>query len=168
MKEGLSLYFTTQFIHLEIMKSQSSEIASNRKAFYDYEILDTFEAGIVLLGTEIKSIRVNGANLQEAYIKIVDGEAWLLNSHIAPYSFGNIYNHVERRDRKLLLHKRELKRLKTASQEKGLTLIPLSFYLKEGYLKVKIALAKGKKGPDKRASIKEKEEKRNLQRMIKK
>jgi SsrA-binding protein len=147
--------------------SQSSDLVSNRRATHDYEILETFEAGIVLQGTEIKSIRDHGATLQDAYIKVLNGEIWLIGSSIAPYRFGNIHNHEEKRDRKLLMHKREIKRLKEASQEKGLTLIPLAFYLKQGRVKVRIAIAKGKKNIDKRADIKERDEKRRMQQALK-
>lgn len=149
------------------MSQQSSDLASNRRATHDYEILETLEAGIILQGTEIKSIRNHGATLQEAFIKVFDGEVWLLGCHIAPYRFGNIHNHVETRDRKLLLHKREIQRLKTATQEKGLTLIPLAFYLKNGRVKVRFGIAKGKKMMDKRADIKERDEKRHMQQALK-
>lgn len=148
--------------------SQSNELVSNRRATHDYEILETFEAGIALQGTEIKSIRNHGASLQEAYVKVISGEVWLIGGSIAPYRFGNIHNHEERRDRKLLLHKREINQLKTAVQEKGLTLIPLAMYLKQGRIKVRIAIAKGKKNIDKRADIKEKDEKRRMQQVLKK
>jgi SsrA-binding protein len=144
------------------------DLASNKRAFHDYEILETYEAGIVLQGTEIKSLREGGASLQEAYIKILKHEAYLLGAHIAPYHFGNIYNHEERRDRKLLLHQYEIRKLKKAIQEKGLTIIPLSMYLNsKGICKVKIGIAKGKKLHDKRAAIQAKEEKRAVQREIK-
>lgn len=147
--------------------SQSGDLVSNRRATHDYEILETFEAGIVLQGTEIKSIRNNGASLQESYIKVLQGEIWLVGSTIAPYRFGNIHNHEERRDRKLLMHKREIEKLKNATQEKGLTIIPLGMYLKKGRVKLRIAIAKGKKNFDKRADIKEKDEKRKVQQAMK-
>lgn len=145
----------------------SQDLVSNRRATHDYEILETFETGIVLQGTEIKSIRANGATLQEAYVKVLKGEVWLVGCNIAPYRFGNIYNHEEKRDRKLLMHKREINRLKVATQEKGLTLIPLALYLKQGRIKVRIGLAKGKKTIDKRADIKERDEKRRMQQALK-
>ncbi|HSX03998.1 MAG TPA: SsrA-binding protein SmpB [Rhabdochlamydiaceae bacterium] len=148
-------------------KSSSSELESNRRAFFDYEILETFEAGIVLLGTEVKSLRAHHASLQDSYILISNNEAFLKNSSISAYKFGTIYNHEEKRDRILLLHKREIEKLKRASEEKGFTLIPLSFYLKEGLVKAKIAIARGKKHFDKRGSIKEKEEKRKIERILK-
>jgi len=149
------------------MSKKKSELVSNRRAFHDYEILDTFEAGMVLKGTEIKSLRAGGGGLQEAYVKVLHNEVWLIGCNIAPYKFGNIQNHEEKRDRKLLLHKKEIQKLKTATQEKGLTIVPLGIYLKDGRAKIKIALAKGKKSYDKRASIKEREIKRSIDRMMK-
>ncbi len=149
------------------MSQSSHDLVSNRRATHDYEILETFEAGLVLQGTEIKSIRANGATLQEAYIKVLHGEIWLIGSGVAPYRFGNIHNHEEKRDRKLLMHKREINRLKVASQEKGLTIIPLALYLKQGRIKIRVAIAKGKKNIDKRADIKERDEKRHMQQALK-
>lgn len=148
-------------------KKSEAELVSNRRAFHDYEILETFEAGIILLGTEIKSLRDHGGSLQDSYVLISDDEAILKNASIAPYRFGNIHNHEERRDRKLLLHRYEIAKLKAISQEKGLTLIPIAMYLKNGYVKVKVASAKGKKAYDKRASIKDKEHKRSIDRAMK-
>lgn len=142
----------------------ATELVSNRKASYNYDILDTFEAGIALKGTEIKSLRQHGGSLQESYIIVSGQELWLVGCHIAPYRFGNVNNHEERRQRKLLMHKREIQKLKESTQEKGLAIIPLSFYLKEGKVKVRIALAKGKKSHDKRESIKEREDKRDMDR----
>lgn len=149
------------------MSEKSSDIVSNRRATHDYEILETFEAGIVLLGTEIKSIRNHGATLQDAYVKVLKNELWLIGCQIAHYRFGNVHNHEEKRDRKLLMHKREINRLKVATQEKGLTIIPLGMYLKNGRVKLRIATAKGKKTFDKRAAIKERDEKRHLQQALK-
>ncbi len=143
------------------------DLVTNRKAFHNYEILDTFEAGIVLVGTEIKSLRQGGGSLQDAYVVMHHGEAWLKNCSISPYKFGNIFNHEERRERKLLLHKREILQLKGAAEEKGLAIIPLALYLKKGFVKVKIAIARGKKAYDKRAAIKEREHKRAIDRAIK-
>jgi SsrA-binding protein len=148
-------------------KKSSSELVSNRRAHFDYEIMETFEAGLVLLGTEVKSLRAHHASLQDAYILISNNEPILKNSSISPYQYGTAFNHEEKRDRKLLLHKREIEKLKKASEEKGLTLIPLALYLKEGLVKAKIAIARGKKHYDKRSSIKEKEEKRNIERIMK-
>jgi len=143
------------------------DLISNRKAHHNYEILETLEAGIVLLGTEIKSLRNHGGNLQESYVVFHLGQAYLKNSSIAPYKFGNIYNHEERRERKLLLHKRELLRLKSVIDEKGLTIIPLGMYLKHGLVKVRLAVAKGKKAYDKRAAIKARQAKREIDRSMK-
>jgi SsrA-binding protein len=149
------------------MKEKNNELVSNRRATFDFEILETFEAGIALLGTEIKSLRDNGGSLQEAYVKVLDNEMWLIGATIAPYRYGNIYNHEEKRDRKLLMHKREINRLKAATQEKGLTIIPLSLYLKSGRVKLRIAIAKGKKSHDKRDAVKERDDKRQMQKAMK-
>jgi SsrA-binding protein len=149
------------------MNTKSNELASNRKATHNYEILETFEAGIALQGTEIKSLRDHGGNLLDSFIKIQNNEIWLVAASIAPYRFGNIHNHEERRPRKLLMHKREIQQLKIAFQEKGLALIPLSFYLKNGRVKVKVAIAKGKKSFDKRASLKERDDKRSMDTALK-
>lgn len=145
----------------------TKDLISNRKAFHDYEIVETYEVGIALLGTEIKSLRANGGSLQEAFISVERGELWLIGSSIKPYSFGGAYNHEERRKRKLLAHAREILKIGSAIQEKGLTCIPLSLYLKAGRAKLKIALARGKKLHDKRETIKAREEKRAMDRAIK-
>lgn len=146
-------------------KNTSSELVSNRRAHHDYEIFDTYEAGIILLGTEIKSLRNHGGSLQDAYVDVKGTSLWLMNASIAPYTFGNIYNHEERRPRQLLMHKREIEALRKKTAEKGFTLIPLAIYLnKKGFAKVKIAIAKGKKAYDKRAAIKERETKRSIER----
>lgn len=147
--------------------TEIKELVSNRKAGFQYEILDTYEMGIVLVGTEIKSLRDHGGSLQEAYVTIDNGELWLVNATIAPYRFGSFHNHEEKRKRKLLAHKKEIVRLNSAIQEKGLTCIPLSMYLKKGRAKVKIAIAKGKKLHDKRDSIKEREDNKEIQRALK-
>lgn len=143
------------------------DLVQNRRARHDYEILETFEAGIVLFGTEIKSLRDHGGILQDAYVRIINNEAYLIGATIAQYKFGNIHNHPEKRDRKLLLHKREIERLKHAVQLKGQTLIPLSLYLKKGYCKVKIGVAKGKKLHDKRQELKKRDAKRDIERYMK-
>lgn len=145
-------------------KEKETDLVSNRRASHDYEILDTWEAGIVLLGTEIKSLRNHGGSLQDAFVDVRGTEPWLLQASIAPYSFGNIHNHEERRPRKLLLHKREFEKIKRQAKEKGLAVIPLSMYLKKGVAKVCIGLAKGKKSYDKRSSLKEKEDIRSMDR----
>ena len=135
-------------------------VATNRKAYHDYEILETYEAGIVLKGTEVKSAKQGRINLKDSYAKIEDGEIFLLNAHISPYTHGNVYNHDPRRTRKLLLHKKEIMRLYGKVKEKGLTLIPLKAYIKNGKIKIELGLCKGKKVFDKRAEIK----KRDLER----
>jgi SsrA-binding protein len=145
-------------------KAPNPELVSNRRAGFDYEILETFEAGIVLVGTEIKSLRNHGGSLQDSYVDVRGEALWLMQSSIAPYSFGNIHNHEDRRPRKLLMHKREIAKISKQVAEKGLALIPLSIFLKKGIAKVKIALAKGKKNYDKRAALKEKDSKRSVQR----
>lgn len=146
---------------------KEEELVSNRRAFHDYEVLDTFEAGIVLQGTEIKSLRNHGGSLQDAYIIITGNDVILKGSSIAPYRFGNIHNHEDKRERKLLLHKNEILKLKRFSQEKGLSLIPLSFYLKNGYVKVKVGCCQGKKTYDKRAALKAREHQKSIDRAIK-
>lgn len=148
-------------------KQPQGDLVSNRRALHDYEILETYEVGIVLTGTEIKSLKDHGGSLQEAYVKVLEGEVWLIGAHIAPYLFGNIHNHVERRDRKLLLHKREINKVKEWSQEKGCALIPLAFYLKKGMVKLRLGAGKGKKLFDKREALKSRDEKRQMQKALK-
>lgn len=148
-------------------KKNESELVSNRRARHDYEILETYVAGVSLQGTEIKSLRNHGGSLQDSFVLITKGEAWLKNSSIAPYSFGNIHNHEERRDRKLLLHKKEIEKLKRSTDQKGLTIVPLSIFLSKGRAKVKIGVARGKKQHDKRIAIKEREQKRSIERELK-
>jgi SsrA-binding protein len=148
-------------------KKKNNDLISNRKAFHNYEVFDTFEAGIALVGTEIKSLRDRNANLQDSYVDVKEDELYLVNSYIGPYTFGNIHNHEERRKRKLLMHKKEILKLKKAISEKGMSIIALSMYLKNGKVKVKIAIAKGKKLFDKRQSIKEKEQNKKVSRALK-
>ncbi len=148
-------------------KKPSSDLVNNKKAFHTYEILEKFEAGIVLVGTEIKSLRDNGGALADAYVMIDKGEVWLINSSIAPYKFGNIFNHEDRRKRKLLLHSYEIDKLKKIITQKGLTLVALSMYLKKGNVKVKIASARGKKLHDKRQAIKERDQNMDIKRSMK-
>jgi SsrA-binding protein len=146
---------------------KENELVSNRKAFHDYEVLETYEAGLVLLGSEIKSLRNHGGSLQDSYIEIKNNEMWLLNCHISQYSFSTSFVHEERRRRKLLMHKSEILKLHKKVKEKGLALIPLSIFLKNRKAKVKVAVAKGKKAHDKRAKMKEKEHKKQIQKAIK-
>ncbi|MEA4953613.1 SsrA-binding protein [bioreactor metagenome] len=142
-------------------------VAQNRKARHDYFILETFECGIVLTGTEIKSVRDGKVNLKEGYALIRNGELWLVGVHISPYEKGSYYNHEPLRDRKLLMRKNEILRLFSKVREKGLTLVPLSVYLKEGRrAKVELALVKGKLLHDKRDSIAERDAKRDMERAV--
>lgn len=142
-------------------------LASNRKAYHDYFLSDTYEAGIALTGTEIKSIREGRVNLRDSYVQIRGGQAWLMNVHISPYAAGSRANPDPRRDRKLLLHKREILRLESAIREKGLTIVPLRLYLKDNRAKVEVALGRGKKLYDKRDAIDKRETERQLEREIK-
>lgn len=140
-------------------------VAQNRRARHDYFILETYEAGLVLTGTEIKSIRAGRVNLKDGYAKIENGECWLYNVHISPYEKGTYYNHDPLRPRKLLLHNDEIKRLIGKTQQQGLTLIPLSIYLKNGkWVKVELALAQGKKIYDKRHAIAERDARLQMER----
>lgn len=141
-------------------------IATNRKARHDYFLLDTYEAGISLLGSEIKSIRAGQISIKEAYVRVDGREAWLVDAHISPYNPANRYNHEPRRPRKLLLHKKELARLYDNVRKKGLTIIPIRVYLKNGRAKVEIALARGKKRYDKRQTIANREAQREIDRQI--
>lgn len=138
----------------------------NKKAYFDYFIEDTYEAGIVLTGTEIKSIRKGSCNLKDTYARLKNNEVYVINMFIAPYEQGNIFNHDERRERKLLLHKKEIHKIKDKVQKDGYSLVPLKLYLKNGRAKILLGVAKGKKNYDKRQSIKERDIKRNLQKMV--
>jgi len=142
-------------------------VATNRKARHEYHIEDVIEAGLVLQGTEVKSLREGRVNLQDAYATVRDGEVWLLNMHISHYRHGTRFNHDPLRPRKLLLHRREIQRLAKAIEQKGYTLIPLKIYFKRGKAKVELGIAKGKKLYDRRADIAEREAKRRLERVMK-
>ncbi len=141
-------------------------VCQNKKAYHDYSIEETVEAGIQLLGTEVKSLREGKSNLKDSYVIIKNAEVFLLNCHISPYSHGNIMNHDPVRTRKLLLHEREIQRLKGMSQQKGYTLVPLKIYFKGPYAKVEVGLAKGKKLYEKRDTIREREAKRTIERAM--
>ncbi|HZU12653.1 MAG TPA: SsrA-binding protein SmpB [Chloroflexota bacterium] len=141
-------------------------MATNRRAFHDYFIDEKLEAGLVLTGTEIKSIREGRVNLREGYARIGNGEAWLSNVHIAPYEQGNRYNHEPLRERKLLLHRSEINRLVGQLRQRGYTLVPLQLYLSHGVAKVELGLARGKKQFDKRHAIAEREARREIERGI--
>ncbi len=142
-------------------------VADNRKAFHDYYIEEKFEAGIVLSGTEVKSIRAGKMNLKDSYVQIKDGEMWLIGVHISPFEQGNRFNKDPMRVRKLLMHKREIIRLFSIIKQEGLTLVPTQCYFKDGKVKVEIGLAKGKKNYDKRDVQADKDAKRDIQRTLK-
>jgi SsrA-binding protein len=139
----------------------------NKKAFHDYTIEESHEAGIALLGTEVKSLRMGKANLKDSYVRIEDGEAFLYNTHISPYPYGHQFNHDPERTRKLLLHKGEIRRLQGKIQERGYTLIPLKMYLKRGIIKIELGLAKGKTLHDKREDLKRKTADREIEKAMK-
>ena len=145
-------------------KDAIEPIARNKRARHDYQILETWEAGLVLTGTEVKSLRNGKATLTDAYGIVKDGEVWLLNLHISPYEQGNQFNHEPERTRKLLLHRKEIKRLIAAVERQGLTLIPLDLYFKHGIAKVTMALGKGKQLHDKRETARERDAERELAR----
>jgi SsrA-binding protein len=142
-------------------------IARNKRARFDYEILETWETGIVLTGTEVKSLRAGKATITDAYGVVKDNEVWLLNLHISPYEQGNRFNHEATRTRKLLLHAKEIRKLIGAVERQGLTLVATEIYFKGGRAKVRLALARGKKLHDKRADLKEKDDKREMSRALK-
>lgn len=139
-------------------------IAENRKSRFDYFIEDTYECGVELQGTEVKSVKSGSMSFPDGFAEIVNGEIWVKNVHISEYSYSSIFNHDPDRPKKLLLHKEEIKRLTRKVEEKGYTLIPLEFYLKNGRVKVSLGVCKGKKQFDKRATIKDRDVKRDLQR----
>lgn len=142
-------------------------VCQNKKAYHDYSIEETLEAGIQLQGTEVKSLREGKANLKDSYVLLKHSEAFLLNCHISPYSHGNIMNHEPLRTRKLLLHRKEIERIRGKIQQKGYALIPLKMYFKDSFAKVEIGLAKGKRLYEKRETTKEREAKRTIERAMK-
>jgi len=148
-------------------KGEGKVIAQNRKANHDYFIEETYEAGIVLQGTEIKSIRAGRVNLKDSFARIEKGEVFLYNMHISPYEQGNRYNHDPLRTRKLLLQRKQINKLIGETKEQGYSLVPLKMYIKNGYAKVLIGLARGKKNYDKREDLKKKEAKREIERAFK-
>lgn len=148
-------------------KGEGKLIAQNKKAHHDYSIIDTMEAGMVLQGTEIKSIRNSRINLKDGFVRVRNGEAFLYNVHISPYEQGNIFNHDPLRTRKLLLHKKQIARLVGETKNAGVTIVPLKVYIKNGYAKVLIGLAKGKKSYDKREDLKRKDVDRQIDRTLK-
>jgi len=142
-------------------------IADNRKAYHDYHVLETMEAGVALLGTEVKAIREGRVNLRDSFARIDSGEVWLMNVHISPYSHTGYAHHDERRQRKLLLHRHEIRKLNGRVTEKGLTLVPLQMYFKDGRVKVSLALVKGKQAHDKRETIRRREVDRETRAAVK-
>jgi SsrA-binding protein len=151
-----------------VKKSGTKNIATNRKATHDYFLDDSFEAGIALQGTEIKSLRAGRVSLREAYVQIEKMEAWLLNVHIAPYDPASRFNHDPKRPRKLLLHKREIRKLNEQLRQRGYTIIPTRMYFKSGRVKVEIALARGKRKYDKRRTIAKRDAQREIDRSMSK
>ena len=149
-----------------MVETEQRLIVSNRKARHEYQILEVLETGIVLKGTEVKSLRKRNANLQDSYAIIKNGELWLLGLHINPYEQGNINNHDPVRTRKLLIQKKELRKLFSSVSEHGLSLVPLSMYFKGPYAKVELAVARGKKSYDKREAIAKREAQRNISRTL--
>ncbi|MCB0891407.1 MAG: SsrA-binding protein SmpB [Micropruina glycogenica] len=141
-------------------------VAQNRKARHDYHLGDRFEAGLVLTGTEVKSLRLGRASLADAFATVDDGEVWLRNAHIPEYTFGTWTNHATRRKRKLLLHRREIEKLERATTASGRTIVPLAMYFNDGYAKVELAIATGKKDWDKRQTIAEREANRDAARAL--
>jgi SsrA-binding protein len=146
--------------------AEERPVATNRKARHEYHIEETHEAGMVLTGTEVKALRAGRASIQEAYARVEDGEVWLYHMHIPPYEAGNIFNHDPLRRRKLLLHRREVERLRGRIEQKGYTLVPLRVYFRRGLAKVELALARGKRQYDKRAAIAEREAGRRIERAV--
>jgi SsrA-binding protein len=142
-------------------------VASNRKALFDYFIEDKFEAGIALTGTEIKSARAGRVNLRDGFVLIRNGEAWLVNVHISPYDFGNRENHEPRRERRLLLHRQEIRKLQSKVSERGWTVVPLDMHLVKGRAKVEIALVRGKRQYDRKDAVAERDADRELRRQLK-
>ncbi|MBO0420000.1 SsrA-binding protein SmpB [Vagococcus fluvialis] len=142
-------------------------IAQNRKARHDYTVIETIEAGMVLKGTEIKAIRNRRVNLKDGYVRVRDGEAYLVNVHISPYEQGNLFNHDPLRTRKLLMHKKQIAKLTAETKNTGVTLIPLKLYIKNGFAKVLVGVAKGKKQYDKRQDLKQKDMNREINRTLK-
>lgn len=161
-------------IHVDIVPLNKTDrekaqrtIADNRKAFHDYHVLDTWEAGVALLGTEVKAIREGSVNLRDSYARVDKGEVWLMNVHISPYSHTGYAAHEDRRQRKLLLHRHEIQKLMGRVAERGLTLVPLHMYLKKGRVKVALALVKGKQEHDKRETLRRREIDRETRAAVK-
>ncbi len=148
-------------------KGQGKVLAQNKKAGHDYFIEETIEAGMVLTGTEIKSIRAGKVQLKDSFVRVRHGEAWIINMHISPFDQGNRFNHDPLRERKLLLHKKQISELVGAVKRDGYTIVPLKMYIKDGYAKLLIGIGKGKKDYDKRDDMRKKEAKREMERAFK-
>lgn len=148
-------------------KKQDNVVAQNKKAHYDYDIIETFEAGIVLTGTEIKSVRQARINIRDGFARVRNGEVWLSNVHISNFDEGNIWNVDPTRSRKLLLHSKQIEKIATEISQTGMSFIPLRVYIKDGFAKVLMGLAKGKKNYDKRETIKRKEQNRDIAKQLK-
>lgn len=148
-------------------EGEVKQVATNRKAYHDYFLEDSYEAGIALTGTEIKSVRAAQVNLRDGFVLLRNGEAWLVNVHISPYDFGNRENHEPRRERRLLLHRREIRKLQGKVSERGWTIVPLRMYIKDGRAKLEIALVRGKRLYDKKDAIAERDADRELRRAVK-
>jgi SsrA-binding protein len=148
-------------------KTSERPIADNRKAFHDFHILETFEAGVVLLGTEVKAIREGNVNLRDSFARVEGGEVWIYNVHVSPYSHRGYADHEPTRRRKLLLHRREIRKLIGKTVERGMTLVPTRMYFHNGHVKVAIGLARGKKAHDKRETIKRREAERETRAAVK-
>lgn len=148
-------------------KKRNRPLAQNRKARHDYFIEETYEAGLVLKGTEIKSVRAGRVNIADAHVRVMNGEAFVINMHIAPYEQGNRFNHDPTRSRKLLLHRREIDKLYGLVQQRGYTIVPLRLYIKNGFAKLLIGLGRGKKQHDKREDLKQRQMQRDIDRALK-
>ncbi len=149
------------------MSGESRTITVNRKAYHDYIIGETYEAGLALMGSEIKSIRAGRVNLKDAYARVEDGEVWLVNSHISPYDAASLHGHEPGRRRKLLLHRKEISEIEALTKQKSLTLVPVRLYITRGVAKVALAVGRGKKQYDKRESIARRDAERELDRVVK-
>lgn len=149
-----------------MVKKYDNDVAVNKKAYFSFEITDTIEAGISLVGTEVKSARDNGVSLDESYARVANGKARLINAYIDHYSFGNLHNHEPRRERTLLLHHKEAMQLEQKMKQAGLTLVPIRMYFKKGFIKVLLGLAKGKKKHEKRDTVKERDANREIARRL--
>ena len=148
-------------------KEKTTPQMVNRRAFHDYEIVEKFEAGIALQGTEVKSIRAGKISFKDSYARVIDGELWMVNLHINEYDHGTVWNHDPARNRKLLLHRREIKRLTGKTEEQGMTLVPLCLYFRNGKVKVELGLGRGRKSYDKRAEIAKRDVNRDIERELK-